>query len=60
MKKWFSAALVFLCVPLILWLGFTVFRGKEYAFCSMACALLSCGVFFLSFEKRQGELMRLL
>lgn len=60
MKKWFSAALVFLCVPLILWLGFTVFRGKEYAFCSMACALLSCGVFFLSFEKRQGELLRLL
>ena len=50
----------FLCIPLVVVLGTTVFRGKQYAFISLAVALLSCLPFFLSFERKQQSSARLI
>ena len=59
MKKYVSAALLLLMVPAVVELGATVFRDKQYAFVSLAVAVLACGAFFLSFERRETGPIRL-
>lgn len=59
MKKYVSAALLLLMVPAVVVLGATVFRDKQYAFVSLAVAVLACGAFFLSFERRETGPIRL-
>lgn len=59
MKKYVSAALLLLMVPAVVVLGATVFRDKQYAFVSLAVAVLACGAFFLSFERRETGSIRL-
>ena len=49
-----------LCIPLVVLLGATVFQGKQYAFLSLAVALLSCVPFFLSFERKKQSGARLI
>ena len=59
MKKWFSYALLILVVPAVVLLGNTVFGSKQYAFLSLAVAVLACIPFFLTFERREGGSIRL-
>lgn len=59
MKKWFSYALLILVVPAVVLLGSTVFGSKQYAFLSLAVAVLACIPFFLTFERREGGSIRL-
>ena len=59
MKKYVSAALLLLMVPAVVVLGATVFWDKQYAFVSLAVAVLACGAFFLSFERRETGSIRL-
>ena len=59
MKKYVFAALLLLMVPAVVVLGATVFRDKQYAFVSLAVAVLACGAFFLSFERRETGPIRL-
>ena len=59
MKKWLSYGLLLLAIPLIVVLGSTVFGGKQYAFLSLAVAILACIPFFLSFERGESGGIRL-
>ncbi len=59
MKKWISYGLLVLAVPLVVVLGNTVFSGKQYAFVSLAVALLACIPFFLRFERGEANSIRL-
>lgn len=57
MKKYnVLPALIFLVlIPLIIIIGFTVFKGKEYAFIMMAVTILAMIPFFVTFEKREQD-----
>ena len=59
MKKWISYGLLLLAIPLTVVLGSTVFGGKQYAFLSLAVAILACIPFFLSFERGESGGIRL-
>ena len=59
MKKWISYGLLLLAIPLVVVLGSTVFGGKQYAFLSLAVAVLACVPFFLSFERGENGGIRL-
>ncbi len=59
MKKIVTYGLLLLCVPLLIVLGSTVFRGRQYAFFSFAVAVLACGAFFLSLERGERSAARL-
>lgn len=53
MKKYkiLPTLIILVLIPFIILVGFTVFKGKEYAFIMMAVTLLAMVPFFLSFEK---------
>ena len=53
-KKAVRYLLMFLGVPLVVLLGTVVFADKQYAWISLAVAVLSCVPFFLSFERRDA------
>lgn len=53
MKKYLSHGLLLLAIPTVVALGATVFRDKQYAFISLAVAVLACVAFFLCFERNQ-------
>lgn len=59
MKKWISYGLLFLLVPGVVFLGATVFQDKQYAFISLAVAVLACVPFFLSFERKANSTTKL-
>lgn len=59
-KKWVSYGIFALCIPAVILLGTAVFHGKQYAFITLAAALLSCVPFFLSFERRAQNSTRLI
>ena len=59
MKKWLSYGILFLCIPVILLLGATVFAGKQYAFITLAVAVLACIPFVLTFENKQQSAAKL-
>lgn len=46
-------------VPAIVIIGCLVFREKQYALVSGVVAVLSCGAFFLSFEKKEHSAQKL-
>jgi uncharacterized membrane protein len=41
-------------IPVIVLLGITVFSDRQYAFISLAVAMLACVPFFMDFEKKSG------
>lgn len=53
MKKYLAAGLIVLAIPGVLILGATVFQDKQYAWISLAVAVLACVPFLLSFERKQ-------
>ncbi len=59
MKKWLSYGILFLCIPVILLLGATVFAGKQYAFITLAVAVLACIPFVLTFENKRQSAAKL-
>ena len=60
MRRMVTYGVLLLCIPLVVLLGATVFHGKQYAFISLAVALLSCVPFFLSFERKKQSSARLI
>ncbi len=53
--------LIFLIlIPLVIFLGYRVFSGKEYAFIIMAVTILAMIPFFISFEKREKDSKRMI
>lgn len=59
-KKIVKYALMLVCIPLILLLGATVFKEKQYAFVSLAVVILSFVPFFMSFEKKDTSTRELI
>ena len=59
MKRWIPYLIWFLCIPVVLILGATVFAGKQYAWVSLMVAVLACVPFFLRFERQQQNTTRL-
>lgn len=59
-KLWVSYGIFLLLIPAVVLLSGTVFRGRQYAFLSMAVAFLSCVPFFLRFERREQSSTRLI
>ena len=53
-KSWLSYALLVLAIPAVVLLGNYVFDGKQYAFLSLAVAILACIPFFLRFERGEN------
>lgn len=53
-KKAVRYLLLLLGVPLVVLLGTVAFADKQYAWISLAIAVLSCVPFFLSFERRDA------
>lgn len=53
MKKYLAAGFIVLAIPGVLILGATVFQDKQYAWISLAVAVLACVPFLLSFERKQ-------
>lgn len=58
-NKVFTYILLSILVPAIVIIGCLVFREKQYAFVSAIVAIIACGVFFLSFEKKEHSAQRL-
>ena len=58
-KSWLSYALLVLAIPAVVLLGNYVFDGKQYAFLSLAVAVLACIPFFLRFERGENGSIRL-
>ena len=59
MKKWISYGIFLLCIPAVIYLGFTVFSSKSYAFIMLAISFLSCIPFFISFERKSQKTVKL-
>lgn len=45
--------LYFLCIPIVLWFGLTLYEDRNYSILSMVIALLASIPFFLKYEKRK-------
>ncbi|MDD6021930.1 MAG: ECF transporter S component [Acutalibacteraceae bacterium] len=60
MKKIISYILLVVCIPIVLILGMTVFKAKQYAFTILALTLLSCAAFALSFEQKEQSVTKLI
>ena len=58
-KSWLSYGLLVLAIPAVVLLGEYVFGGKQYAFLSLAVAILACIPFFLRFERGENGSIRL-
>ncbi len=52
-KKILTYIILSLLIPVVIILGCTVFREKQYSFITLTVAILSCTAFFLSLEKRE-------
>ncbi len=56
-KKYLSFLILIFCVPLLIYIGNSVFKNKQYSFISLGIAIIVCAAFFLSFEfKRHSEI----
>ncbi len=53
--KLIPTVIILILIPLIIFLGYTLFSGKEYAFIIMAVTILAMIPFFLSFEKGEQD-----
>ncbi len=52
-KKYISYALLIICVPLLIYIGNSVFKNKQYSFISLGITVIVCAAFFISFEYKQ-------
>lgn len=59
LKKLFKYAL-FVCMPVLIIMGVTIFEDRQYALISISIALLSCFTLFLTFEKRKTSTRKLI
>ncbi len=59
-KTVFSALILAVGVPLVLLFGITVFHNRQYAFISLAVAVLSCVPVWIGFERREQTAYRLI
>lgn len=60
MKKYVSYIIMLAIVPTVILIGQLVFKNKEYAFVSLAIAVISCIPFFLAFERKKHTTSRLI
>lgn len=54
-RRWVSALLVFVGIPLLIACGVVFLRDRQYTAISLLIALLGCLPFFLAFEKRRPQ-----
>ena len=55
-----GAVVLFVLIPLTIWLGVWLFEDRKYNIISIIIALLSCVPFFVRFEKGKSGANRLL
>lgn len=55
MKKIINYILLLVVTPLVVLFGAIVFKDKQYAFITIAVAVIACIPFFLSFEKKKDN-----
>ena len=55
MKKVINYLLIFLIIPLFVFLGILLLKAKQYAIVYIGAAILACVPFFLHFETRRPE-----
>ena len=60
MKKALSYLILCLLIPLTVFLGVTVFGGRQYAYFTVAVAVFSCLPMLIAFERRQHNTTRLI
>ena len=60
MRKWISYLILIVLIPLVTVGGAYVFKGKRYAFVSLAVTVLSCAPFFIAYEKKEQSVTRLI
>lgn len=60
MRKRISYLMLIVLVPLVTVGGAYIFKGKRYAFVSLAVTVLSCVPFFISYEKKEQSVTRLI
>lgn len=56
MKKIISFIIYFLIIPLVIYLGFELYNKKLYNIASLLIVVIALVPFFISFEKRKGNL----
>lgn len=59
-RKVLKYTLLLLCIPMVVLLGITVFKGKQYAFVSLAVVILAFVPFFMTFEKKNAGTRKLI
>lgn len=60
MRKWISYLILSVLIPLVTVGGAYIFKGKRYAFVSLAVTVLSCVPFFIAYEKKEQSVTRLI
>lgn len=60
MKKALSCLILCVAIPIVLIIGGAIFKGKNYALISMLIVILSCVPFFLSFERKEKSINKLI
>ena len=50
-----SAVIIFICIPLLIFLGVTLFNDRQYTFISWMILALTIAPFFMVFEKRRPK-----
>lgn len=58
-KKIINYFILLIIIPALVISGCIIFREKQYAFVSAAVTILACGVFLLSFEKKEHSAQKL-
>lgn len=58
-KKIIQYTLLLIGIPAVMYLGDIIFKDKQYAFISLAIALLACAPFFMSFERNNQNTHKL-
>lgn len=55
-----SWSIIFILVPLVLYIGITTLNDRKYYFISLVIACLACVPFFISFERRKPQAREIL
>ncbi|MGD9604876.1 MAG: ECF transporter S component [Bacilli bacterium] len=59
MKKIFSSLIMFVGIPVVLLIGYFLYKDSQYEIISMIIALLACLPFFIHFEKKTNDARQL-
>lgn len=54
-RKLFTSVLLFLVIPIVLYIGYFLLEEKQYNFISMSIVVIACIPFFIRFEKRKTD-----